>query len=148
MLATLSLTPRTLDPALSSSPEAFALGLGCLNELGREEGLFLDLRGGLWSRSAEASGPAAKKFLTFVRKESRLISVTAALDAEPEEDEHWLWEAQAVDKLFPCAAIVTHRALAAEYAGQPKIVSFEGLNCCGWWEGRSPSLTLARETKA
>ena len=53
-----------------------------------------------------------------------------------------------MDRRVSCAAIVTDRALADQYAGKAKIVSVEALNRCRWWENRSPSLTVTRETAA
>src|SRR6266404_7370890 len=82
MLSTLALTPGTFDSAYYSSPEAFGMGLGCLHELCREEGLFLDLRAGSWSHTAESSGAAAKRFLAFARKEGRLVVTAPELKTE------------------------------------------------------------------
>lgn len=148
MLARFAITPGALAEAHCSSIAALELGIGCLNDLCRTEGLFTDLREGEWSRSADLIGPLAKRFLTFARKERRLIEVQRQLAAAPENDEAWLWEAQALHRTFPCRALITHKGLAADYAGDSDVVSIERLNAADWWAARSPSRRVMRTTAA
>ena len=145
MLARLAITPEALAEARSSSTAALQLGIGCLNDLCRAEGLFADMRNGSWSRAADAVGPLAKRFLTFARKSGRLILAPPQLPTDPDSDEEWLWEAQKFHETFPCRAVVTHRELADSYTDHP-VVSIERLNQTSWWEERSPSKSVTRTT--
>ena len=144
MLARFAITPGALAEAHCSSIGALELGIGCLNDLCRSEGLFTDLREGEWSRAADSVGPLAKRFLAFARKEHRLIQTPRQLGAEPNADEEWLWEAQALHRTFPCRAFITHNGLAADYGDEPTVVSIERLNQSDWWAARSPAKTVAR----
>jgi hypothetical protein len=148
MLGRFAITPWALAEGHCSSTAALELGIGCLYDLCRAEGLFTDLREGEWSRSAEAVGPLAKRFLTFARKERRLIQVSQQLAAAPDNDEEWLWEAQALHGTFPCRAIITHKDHAAEHADDPIVTSIERLNLSDWWAQRSPAKNIARTTTA
>lgn len=139
------MTPETLAEARASSTVALELGIGCLNDLCRAEGVFADMRNGNWSRATDAVGPLAKRFLTFARKNRRLILAPPQLDNDPEDDEGWMWEAQRFHETFPCQAVITHKELADTYA-DATIVSIERLNQTGWWEARSPSRNVNRTT--
>ena len=148
MLARFAITPGALAEGYCSSPVALGLGIGCLNDLCRAEGLFTDLREGDWSRAADSIGPLAKRFLAFARKERRLIQVPPQLATTPDNDEEWLWEAQALHRSLPCRALITHKDLASDYAEDPTVVSIECLNASDWWAARSPSKSVARTTAA
>ncbi len=139
------MTPEALAEARSSSAVALELGIGCLNDLCRAEGVFADMRNGNWSRATDALGPLAKRFLTFARKNRRLIPAPPQLPNDPEDDEGWLWEAQGLHKIYPCRAVITHRELAATYTDDP-VVSIERLNQTSWWDERSPSKPVKRTT--
>src|SRR5258707_2238827 len=115
MIARFAMTPETLAEAVASSKVALELGIGCLNDLCRAEGIFADMRNGDWSRAAEFVGPLAKRFLTFARKNHRLILTPSQLNDDPEHDEGWMWEALKLHETFPCQAIITHRELAETY---------------------------------
>jgi len=145
MLTRFAITPEALAEARASSIAALQLGIGCLNDLCRAEGVFADMRNGNWSRAADAVGPLAKRFLTFARKSRRLIIAPSQLPADPDEDEEWLWEAQKLHDTFPCRAVITHKELAAAYTDDP-VVSIECLNQTSWWEERSPAKNVARTT--
>lgn len=148
MLARFAITPGALSEGYSSSTTALELGIGCLNDLCRAEGLFADLREGEWSRSLDSIGRLAKRFLTFARKERRLIQASRQLPADPDNDEKWLWEAQALHQTLPCRALITHKDLAADYAHDPTVTSIERLNLADWWAVRSPAKSVARTTAA
>jgi len=139
------MTPEALAEARSSSTAALELGIGCLNDLCRAEGIFADMRNGRWSQATDAVGPLAKQFLTFAKKNRRLIVTPPQLPPDPEGDEWWLWEAQKLHETYPCRAIITHRELAANYPDAP-VVSIERLNQTDWWEMRSPSKPVNRTT--
>lgn len=146
MLERFAITPGALSEAYCSSQAALELGLGCLNDLCRAEGLFADLRDGEMSRSAESLSPLAKRFLTHARKEHRLITAVPQLPTSPDGDEEWLWEAQKYHETFPCRAIVTHQTLAKDYP-DPPVASIERLNQTDWWEKRSSSRIVRRTTE-
>lgn len=139
------MTPEALAEARSSSTVALELGIGCLNDLCRAEGIFADMRNGRWSQATDAVGPLAKRFLTFARKNRRLIIAPPQLPADPENDEEWLWEGQKFHTTYPCRAIITQRELADIYTDNP-VVSIERLNQTGWWGERSPSKFVNRTT--
>ena len=145
MIARFAMTPETLAEARASSKVALELGIGCLNDLCRAEGVFADMRNGYWSRATEAIGPLAKRFLTFARKNRRLILTPPQLDIDPEHDEGWMWEALRLHETFPCRAIITHLEQAKTYTDAP-VVSIERLNQADWWEARSPSRNVSRTT--
>jgi hypothetical protein len=148
MLARFAITPGALAEGYCPSPAALELGIGCLNDLCRAEALFTDLREGEWSRAAESTGLHAKRFLTFARKERRLIPFPPQLAADPDNDEEWLWEAQALHRTFPCRALITHGCLAANYAEDPAVTSIERLNLADWWAVRSSAKSVTRTTAA
>ena len=139
------MTPEALSETRASSPVALALGIGCLNDLCRAEGLFADMRNGNWSRATDAVGPLAKQFLTFARKNRRLAVAPPQLPTDPDEDEHWLWESLKLNETFPCRAVITHRELADSYPEAP-VVAIERLNQTSWWESRSSSKKVNRTT--
>lgn len=145
MIERFAVTPEALAEARSSSTAALKLGIGCLNDLCRAEGVFADMRNGNWSRATDAVGPLAKEFLTFARKNRRLVTAPPQLPTDPAEDEEWLWEAQRLHETYPCRAIITSRELADTYTDAP-VVSIERLNQTSWWEARSPSKIVHRST--
>lgn len=147
MLSRFVITPGALGETYSTSSVALELGVGCLNDLCRSEGLFADLRDGGWTKAVETVGPLAKRFLTFARKEHRLVSAPCQLPEAPEGEEEWLWEAKKFHDTFSCRALITSKALAVDYEGDP-YVSIERLNLSHWWEARSPSQTVERNTAA
>ena len=128
MLSQFAVIPGSFDPALASSPNALDLGIGCLNDLCRAEGLFLDLRAGTWSAALDNVSIRGKAFLKFARNRHRIIQGSPQLGPEPEGDESWLWEAQAYHKKSPCCAIITPNQLAEDYAGDPVVTGLERLN--------------------
>lgn len=132
MLARFAITPGALAEAHGSCTAALELAIGCLNDLCRAEGLVADLREGGWSRSAEPMGLLAKKFLSFARKERRLISVPRQLETDPDNEEQWLWEAKALHRTSPCRALIVDRVLAAENREDPTVTSIERLNLTDW----------------
>jgi len=148
MLSRFAITPGALAEGHCSSVAALELGIGCLNDLCRAEGLFTDLRDGDWSRTIDSIGPLAKRFLTFAQKERRLVRAPRQLPAGPDSDVEWLWEAQALHGTSPCRALITHQGLAAEYAEDPVVTSIERLNLADWWAARSPAKSVARTAAA
>lgn len=147
VLARFAITPAALAEAHCSSTAALELGIGCLSDLCRAEGLITDLREGAWGRAVDGVGPLAKRFLAFARKERRLVSMPNQLAPDPDQEEEWLWEAQRLHERFPCRALVTSRDLAVSYPDDP-VISIERLNLSTWWEARSPSKTVERNTAA
>jgi hypothetical protein len=147
MLSQFAVIPGSFDPALASSPNALDLGIGCLNDLCRAEGLFLDLRAGTWSAALDNVSTRGKAFLKFARNRHRIIQGSPQLGPEPDGDESWLWEAQAYHKKSPCRAIITPNQLAEDYAGDPIVTGLERLNQIAWWGERSASRSIKRCTK-
>lgn len=148
MLDCFAITPEAFAVGKASSPNAFAAGIGCLNDLCNNEGLFLDLRDGRWGDAVEAVGREAREFRRFARKRRRLITVPPALPEDPGDEEGWLWEAQRRHERDPCRAVVTSEALGTSYADVPAVVSMERLNSTPWWAERSPSVALPRRIEA
>ena len=146
MLARFAITPEALAEAQCSSTAALELGIGCLNDLCRGEGVITDLREGAWSRTTELVGPLARRFLTFARKTGRLIQVPTQIPADPDTDEEWLWEALKLYDTITWRAVITHNDLAGQDAVYPVITSIERLNLSDWWEVRSPSKIVPRTT--
>lgn len=148
MLSQFAIIPGSFDPALASSPNALDLGIGCLNDLCRGEGLFLDLRAGEWGAALENVNAKGKAFLKFARHRHRIVQALAQLPNEPDSDESWLWEAQAYhQQKNHFRAIVAPNQLAEEYASDPVVTALERLNQTDWWAKRSPSMTIKRRTK-
>jgi len=147
MLSQFAIIPGSFNPALASSLNALDLGIGCLNDLCRAEGLFLDLRFGKWSSALEDVNTKGKVFLKFAKNQHRIIQAPPQLPAEPEDDESWLWEAQAYHKKKPCRAIIAPNELAKQYASEQVVTGLEKLNQTEWWAERSASLTIKRRTQ-
>jgi hypothetical protein len=145
MMSRFAITPEALAEGRCSSTAALELCIGCLNDLCRTEGIFIDMRNGDWGRATDIVGPLAKRFLTFARKNRRLIFVPPQLPNEPDDDEGWLWEAQKFHATFPCRAIITNKELAEIYKEAP-VVSIERVNQTSWWEARSASRIITRTT--
>ena len=139
------MTPEALAAVRSSSTVALELGIGCLNDLCRGEGVFVDMRNGNWSAATDVVGPLARRFLAFARKSRRLVLAPPQLPNEPEDDEGWLWEALRLHETHPCRAVITHKELAETYADDT-VASIERLNQTSWWEARSPSKQVTRTT--
>ena len=112
MLSQLTIVPRAFNPAHASSPNALDSGIGCLNDLCRAEGLFLDLRNGGWSSFLEKLNDRSKAFLKFAKNRNRIIPVEGKLEADPNEDDEWLWEAQALNEKGRMRAIVADEQMA------------------------------------
>ena len=66
---------------------------------------------------------------------------------DPDQEADWLWEAQRLHETFRCRALITSKDLATEYAEDP-VVSIERLNLTAWWEDRSPSKTVKRNSES
>lgn len=147
MLSQFAIIPGSFDPALASSPNALDLGIGCLNDLCRAEGLFLDLRAGEWAAALENATTKGKVFLKYARNRHRIVQAPAQLGTEPEDDESWLWEAQAYHQKSPCRAIIAPNQLAEEYASAKVVTGLEKVNQTDWWVERSASLTIKRRTQ-
>lgn len=142
-----AIIPGSFDPALASSPNALDLGIGCLNDLCRGKGLFLDLRAGEWSAALENVNAKGKVFLKFARNRHRIVQAPPQLPTEPEDDESWMWEAQAYHQKSPCQAIIAPGQLAEQYSSDQVVAGLEKLNQTEWWAERSASLTIKRRTK-
>lgn len=148
MLASFAVGPGALDNTRATSPNAFDSGVGCLNDLCQAEGVFLDMRDGAWGLALERASHTAREFWAFAQGRRRLIRVAPALPSEPDNDEEWLWEAQALHPNHSCRAIIAHDGLATQYGDTPVVVSIERLNSAAWWRERSPSMEVPRSTSA
>jgi len=108
MLARFAITPGALAETAVPAPR---LGTRhrCLNDLCRAEASSQTARGRLEPVS-RADRLLAKRFLTFARKERRLIPVPPQLAPEPDNDEEWLWR-HSIAPNVPCRALITDMAL-------------------------------------
>ncbi len=147
MLSQFAIVPRAFSPAHATSPNALDSGIGSLNDLCRAEGLFLDLRNGGWSAFLSSLNDRGKAFLSFAKKRNRIITVEGKLKTDPNEDDEWLWEAQAINDKGRCRAIVADDQMAGENGHDASITSIERLNTTAWWENRSHSEEISRTTK-
>ena len=147
MLTHYAITPSAFSEVLASGRAALELGIGCLNDLCRSEGLFPDLRDGQWGNSVEAAGPLGKGFLAFAAKNRRTYSVASEYPTPPANEKQWLYEAQAFHATCACGAIITHSSLAKEETSDEMVCSIEEINQTKWWVSRSPSKTVPRTTK-
>ena len=147
MLSQLTIVPRAFNPAHASSPNALDSGIGCLNDLCRAEGLFLDLRNGGWSSFLEKLNDRSKAFLKFAKNRNRIIPVEGKLEADPNEDDEWLWEAQALNEKGRMRAIVADEQMAGDNTHDAAVTSIERLNRTAWWEDRSTTAEISRTTK-
>lgn len=146
MLTHYAIVPSAFSEVLASGGPALELGIGCLSDLCRAEGLFPDMRRGQWKRAVDASGPLGKRFLAFAVKSRRTYEVENQYPDDPGNNTQWLHEAQAFHAECECGAIITDMGLAASAGGDPVVCSIEGINQTAWWEARSPSKTVTRTT--
>lgn len=148
LLAEYALTPDVFDSASYSSDEVGGIRLQNLKEVLLSEGLVRDLREGRWSALFADDGRSwhmrGKELLKKLAQQKRLRRCACARANEPSTDGEWCDEAVASHNGRPLAGVVTTRAVAQNFRGQPLVTSIDQLSAAPWWSGRSPSVRLAR----
>jgi len=153
LLSEYALTPDIFYPTSYSSDEVGRICLQSLKEVLLNEGLVRDLRNGAWhsvfdnnTRSLHLRG---KELLKKLISQRRLCPFQEVLDNEPTTDREWCQEALASNQINPITGVITTKNVAANFRKEREVASIDRLSSAPWWAAsRSPSIRLARTTKA
>jgi hypothetical protein len=153
MLAEYALIPDIFDSTNYSSEEVRDLHVSQLTRVLLEEALVRDLRDGEWLAYISAEDRPwhrrAKELAKKLIKENRLRRVRARLSDRPLTNEDWCREAlQSRDDVEGLKGILTTNRVAAQFKAEPLVASVEKLNAARWWQDRSCSVRLERNTDA
>lgn len=152
MLAELALVPDVLDGACHSSPDTCDLHLNYLKEPLLNEVLVRDLRDGGWSAFVTKDlgrwHPKAKELIKQLGKHTRFRPFRAALPATPDSYAEWCSEAVGSHQLEPLASVVACPGVADAYDKNSVVCSIDKLTSRPWWQSRSPSVRVERNTTA
>jgi hypothetical protein len=149
MLAEYALVPDIFDSACYSGAGLCDVHLQNLKEPLLNEAIVRDLRLGEWSgyvRNMPGLHPRGKELLEKLLKQNRLCRSRANLNQQPADYRQWCQEAVGSHVNEPLTGIMTTNSLAEENNANDKIASIEKLSNAQWWQDRSASVRLVRNT--
>ncbi|MFH1743175.1 MAG: hypothetical protein ABIH23_29560, partial [bacterium] len=149
MLAEYALVPDIFDTASYSSPQVCQARLELLREPLLQEALVRDLRNGGWSdciKMFERRQPYTKELMGKLVKQNRLRKSPSIGTDNPEDGLGWCKEAVASNKQDPLTGVITSSDTAAGFQDESCVASIEKLRNSQWWQQRSSSIRLCRNT--
>ena len=151
MIAEFAIVPDVFDQASYSSPELAEVCLERLFDACRTDAIVRDLFDGAWSlnlkKNLERWHPATKEIIETLGKERRLCPSPRALESLPEENAEWCHEAVASNKAS-LDMIVAADPAALGYEGDDAITLVARMHKTAWWQNRSSSVPVQRQTAA
>lgn len=152
MLAEYALIPDIFDSSCYSSSLVCDVHLRNLKEILLNEALVRDLRDGEWRSYVQKDivhrNLLAKELLKKLIKQNRLRRSVAVLCKYPENNIEWCQEALYSHKKDPFAGIIAANSVWETFREEKFVASIENLHNTVWWQSRSPSSRLSRNTKA
>ena len=150
MLAEFGIIPDVFDRGSYSSPELGEVCLAQLLEVCREEAVVRDFCNGRWSevlaQPAERWHTATKEVIEILYKERRLHRTAQYLPKMPEDDAEWYYEASASNEKMPLDMILAGSPASLGCADDPAVTPITKLNRSVWWQNRSFSMQVERQT--
>jgi len=150
LLREYAVTPDVFDTASYSGPEACGLHVQILKEVLLHEALVRDLRDGDWGRLILTHGRPwhnrGKELLKRLARGGRLVRFAASAAGPPSTDEDWCREALATHEQLAISGVVTTRGVRAAFSTNPLVSAIDQLTSAHWWQSRSPTYRLARQT--
>lgn len=161
MLAEYALIPDIFDQSCYNSDELCGFHLQILKRALLEDALVRDLHGGAWQtyvhqKTRQACHPKARELLKKLRLQHRLRSMPAASVDRPPSINDWLIEDWCAETIAshgqePINGAIATRSTAHQYPTPtkkqpPLIAAIDQLQNIRWWQTRSSSRVLHRQT--
>ena len=150
MLAEYALVPDIFDRTSYSVQETCDICLRHLKQPLLEEALVRDLRNGEWLAYVQGHlqrwHPRATELLKKLFTQKRLRPFRSCLAESPAGDAAWCDEAVASHQHDPLNGIIASWHTAESHAHVREVASIENLTNAPWWQARSPSVRLNRNT--
>jgi hypothetical protein len=150
MLAEYALVPDIFDRTSYSVQETCDICLRHLKQPMLEEALVRDLRNGEWLAYVQGHvqrwHPRATELLKKLFTQQRFRPSRSALAESPAGDAGWCDEAIASHQHDPLNGIIASRHTAESHAHVREVASIEELTSAPWWQARSSSARLTRNT--
>jgi hypothetical protein len=154
MIEEYALVPDVFDPARYSNPAYIDMCLPHLKEALLQDSIVRDLGGGAWSKSLRTceGTPSyhrrTEELLKRLEKEKRLRPSPLQSASTPGEPVAWCQEALQTRSSKRLSGVIAAHATKVEFAKEDAVASIEKLLGCNWWQQRSCSRLMKRETVA
>jgi hypothetical protein len=151
LLSEIAITPDVLREDGYGSTASCPLSLAFLRPILYDEVLVRDLHSGAWSKMILTGAgnwhQSGKELVKKLRARCRLIPAESEGEEEPANDLAWGQEAIQSHHHAGLAAIIAGKSLQAQLQDQKTICSVEKVHTSEWWQSRSCSVRLRRQTK-
>ena len=150
MLVEYALVPDIFDSTCYNTVETCDVHLQYLKEPLLQDALVRDLRNGGWSTFVRKDMPRyhlrAKELIRKLISQNRLCKSEPIGQSIPTNYMGWCNEALASHKHNPLNGIIASSLVAAQFKNVTEVASIEKLYNASWWQNRSPSIRLNRNT--
>jgi len=150
MLTEYALVPDIFDSTCYSNPDLCGIYLQSLKEPLLQEALVRDLRSGEWgayiSRNLQNLHIKTKEIYTKLSIQNRLRPFNPSLNSAPATYHDWCLESLASHQVESLTGIITSSSLINSFQNDSAVASIEQLSAAPWWQNRSPSMRLCRNT--
>jgi hypothetical protein len=151
MLTEYALIPDILDASCYSTQGICSVHLQGLKEVVLREALVADLHNGNLGKYISANAnrwdPKGKELFKKIVTQNRLISRPAIGLTTPNVDTEWIDEAYAAHNNEPLDGIITSEVNKL-HRQDPIIASIEKLSSAVWWQNRTSSIRVLRNTQS
>ncbi|MFZ1976722.1 MAG: hypothetical protein WAV76_02095, partial [Bacteroidota bacterium] len=151
MLTEYALIPDILDASCYSAQGICSVHLQGLKEVVLREALVADLHNGNLGKYISANAnrwdPKGKELFKKIVTQNRLISRPAIGLTTPNVDTEWIDEAYASHNNEPLDGIITSEVNKL-HRQDPIIASIEKLSSAIWWQNRTSSIRVLRNTQS
>ena len=152
MLAEYALIPDIFDGSCYSTSAVCDVHLQNLKEVLLNEALVRDMRNGEWSAHIQKDvvpiSLRAKELIKKLVGQNRLRRARPAIEKTPEDYKEWCEEAIAShDQGDLLTGIIATNSVWESFRGKTLVASIEKLPNVSWWQSRSCSCRIKKETK-
>lgn len=154
MIEEYALVPDVFDPARYSNSAYIDMCLPHLKEALLQDSIVRDLGGGEWSKrllggeGTPSYHRRTEELIKKLRAQNRLRAAPLQSASTPGDPVAWCREALNTHSFRPLSGVIAAHATKESFAKDGVVASIEKLPGCNWWQQRSCSRVMKRETAA